>query len=397
MTPGNQITLLQNGEAYFPAIETALDQAVHEIYLESYIFSDDRMGQRIAKALNRAAIRGVKTHVLIDGFGSKRFPKTMTDAFESAGVMFFKFRPKTSPWTLRRRRLRRLHRKIMVVDRSIAFVGGINVVDDMDETGQASPRYDYAVCVQGPLVNVIHESARGLWSRLAWVRLRPGWRLHEPLNIQPIGHPGDMKAGFLIRNNFRHRRDIENAYREAIEQAKSEIILANAYFLPGTKFRRALIDAAERGVRVVLLLQGRMDHPLLQHASHALYGNFLDAGIEIYAYHKSQMHAKVAVIDGHWATVGSSNLDPFSLLLALEANVVVDDIIFAENLKRSLELAIRTGTRRIIENKWETQPMRLRLLSWLSYALVRFMIGMAGYAPGPANTRPLIRPSTSCR
>ena len=106
----NQITLLQNGEAYFPAIETALDRAMHEIYLESYIFENDNTGRRIAEALRRAAFRGVKTHVLIDGFGSMSLPKTMIDYIEAAGVMILKFRPKTSPWTLWRRRLRRLHR-----------------------------------------------------------------------------------------------------------------------------------------------------------------------------------------------------------------------------------------------------------------------------------------------
>jgi cardiolipin synthase A/B len=121
---------------------------------------------------------------------------------------------------------------------------------------------------------------------------------------------------------------------------------------------------------------------LLYYATHALYGNFLDAGMEIYEYHKSLMHAKVAVIDEHWATVGSSNLDPFSLLLALEANVVVDDENFAKKLKNSLELAIKMGARRIFENNWRTQPIRLRLVSWLCYGLMRFMIGMAGYAPG---------------
>jgi cardiolipin synthase len=125
---------------------------------------------------------------------------------------------------------------------------------------------------------------------------------------------GGMRAAFLVRDNIRHRRDIEDAYLQAIEQAQFEIILANAYFFPGLNFRHALVDAAGRGVRVVLLLQGKMDHRLLHYASHALYGSFLDAGIEIYEYHKSIMHAKVAVIDEHWATVGSSNLDPFSLL-----------------------------------------------------------------------------------
>ena len=378
----NQITLLQNGEAYFPAIEAALDRAVYEIYLESYIFANDNTGRRIAEALRRAAFRGVKTHVLIDGFGSKSLPKTMVDYLVTAGVMVLKFRPKISPWTLRRQRLRRLHRKIVVVDQEIAFVGGINIIDDMDMPGQTSPRYDYAVSVEGPMVKQIHDSTRRVWSRVAWTRLRPSWGRDNYRQAPSTEPRGRMRSAFLVRDNIRHRRDIEDAYRQAIEQAQFEIILANAYFLPGLNFRHALLDAAGRGVRVILLLQGRVEYRLLHYASHALYGSFLDAGMEIYEYHKSLMHAKVAVIDEHWATVGSSNLDPFSLLLSLEANVVVDDENFAKKLKQSLEQAIKMGARRIFENSWRTQPIRVRLASWLSYGLVRFMIGMAGYAPG---------------
>jgi cardiolipin synthase len=378
----NQITLLQNGEAYFPAIEAALDRAVYEIYLESYIFANDNTGRRIAEALRRAAFRGVKTHVLIDGFGSKSLPKTMVDYLVTAGVMVLKFRPKISPWTLRRQRLRRLHRKIVVVDQEIAFVGGINIVDDMDMPGQTSPRYDYAVSVEGPMVKQIHDSTRRVWSRVAWTRLRPSWGRDNYRQAPSTEPRGRMRSAFLVRDNIRHRRDIEDAYLQAIEQAQFEIILANAYFLPGLNFRHALLDAAGRGVRVILLLQGRVEYRLLHYASHALYGSFLDAGMEIYEYHKSLMHAKVAVIDEHWATVGSSNLDPFSLLLSLEANVVVDDENFAKKLKHSLEQAIKMGARRIFENSWRTQPIRVRLASWLSYGLVRFMIGMAGYAPG---------------
>jgi len=379
--PNNQITLLQNGEAYFPAIEAALDRAVHEIYLESYIFENDNTGRRIAEALRRAALRGVKTHVLIDGFGSHRLPKTMVDDLKGAGVRVLKFRPKISPWTLRRQRLRRLHRKIVVVDQKIAFVGGINIINDMDMPGQTSPRYDYAVSVEGPLVGEIHASTRRMWSRVAWTRLRPSWGRDNHRQAPSTEPRGRMRSAFLVRDNIRHRRDIENAYLQAIEQAQFEIIIANSYFLPGLNFRHALSDAAGRGVRVVLLLQGRVEYPLLHYATHALYGNFLEAGVEIYEYHRSLMHAKVAVIDEHWATVGSSNLDPFSLLLALEANVVVDDENFAKKLKQSIEQAVKMGARPIFDNNWRTQSIRLRAASWLSYGLVRLMVGMAGYAP----------------
>jgi cardiolipin synthase A/B len=380
--PNNQITLLQNGKAYFPAVEAALDRAVHEIYLESYIFKNDNTGRRITEALRRAAFRGVKTRVLIDGYGSKGLPKALVDYLEAAGVMVLKFRPKTSPWTLRRQRLRRLHRKIIIVDQEIAFVGGINIIDDMDMPGQTSPRYDYAVSVQGPLVEEIHHSVRRVWSRVAWTRFRPGWSRDNHRQARSPESMGHMRCSFLVRDNIRHRRDIEAAYLRAIEQAEFDIILANAYFFPGLNFRHALLDAAGRGVRVILLLQGRVEYRLMHYASHALYGSFLDSGIEIYEYHESLMHAKVAVIDDHWATVGSSNLDPFSLLLALEANVVVDDEGFAKTLKQSLEQAIEMGARRIFDNNLRTHTIGLRLASWLSYGMVRFMIGMAGYAPG---------------
>ncbi|WP_051147904.1 phospholipase D-like domain-containing protein [Desulfotignum balticum] len=170
--PGNQITLLENGETYFPVMEAALDRAKHEIFLISYIFQNDTIGRRIAEALKRAGLRGVKTRVLIDGFGSDSLPETMVAALDAAGVMVMKFRPGISPWTFRRRRLRRLHRKIVIVDQTAAFVGGINIVDDFDTPDQPSPRYDYAVHVKGPLIRDILMSTQRLWSRVIQTRLR---------------------------------------------------------------------------------------------------------------------------------------------------------------------------------------------------------------------------------
>ena len=379
LLPDNQVTLLQNGEAYFPAIEAAVDRAVHDIYLETYIFEDDAIGRRMADALRRAALRGVKTHVLLDGFGSKNLPQSTIAFMQAAGVQVFMYRPKISPWTFRRKRLRRLHRKIVVVDREIAFVGGINIIDDINTAEHMPSRYDYAVAVEGPLVEVIRHAVRHQWSLTAWTHFRISSVRDDarPVSPSPRGH---MRAAFLVRDNFRHRRDIEEAYMQSIERAQSEIIVANAYFLPGFQFRHALIAAAERGVRVILLLQGRMEYRVLHYATRALYGNLLDAGIEVYEYCESFMHAKVAVIDEHWATVGSSNLDPFSLLLSHEANVVVGDEAFAGTLKQSMKQAMDTGAQRILQERWKQQPARLRLLSWLCYGLARLMMDISGYA-----------------
>jgi len=377
--PGNQVTLLQNGEAYFPAIEAAFDRARYDIYLETYIYENDATGQRIADALKRAVLRGVTVYVLIDGYGSKDLPRSMLDRLRADGVKALVFRPKISPWTFRRERLRRMHRKIVVVDREIAFVGGINIIDDSEATGDMPPRYDYAVAVEGPLVDVIRISAQRMWSMVAWSYFRKGTVLDRalPVSTSAAGH---MSAALLVRDNIRHRRDIESAYMREIEQAKSEIILAHAYFLPGLDFRHALINAAGRGVRVVLLLQGRVEYRVQHYASRALYGNFLDAGIEIYEYRKSFLHAKVAVIDGHWATVGSSNIDPFSLLLSREANIAVDNEEFGATLTQSLKRTMESDGLRILRDNWKQQPAWLRFVSWLSYGLLRSMMAISGYA-----------------
>jgi cardiolipin synthase len=377
--PGNQVTLLKNGTDYFPAIEAAIDLASHEIYLEAYIYQNDATGQRITDALQRAARRGIKVYVLIDGYGSKDLPQSIRDQLQADGIQILIYRPQISPWTFRRERLRRMHRKIVVVDREIAFVGGINIIAEWEKTDAMPPNYDFAVAVQGPLVDVIRLSAQRLWSMLAWKHLRKGTARTGALPVSTFTG-GTMNAAFLVRDNFHHRRDIEAAYLGAIKEAKSEIILASAYFLPGVDFRHALIKAAERGVRVVLLLQGESDHPLQRYASQALYGNFLAAEIEIYEYYQSLLHAKVAVIDGYWATVGSSNIDPFSLLLSREANVVVNDEGFATILGHSLKKTMETDGRRILADNWKQQSAAFRFLSWLSYGWLRLMMGISGYA-----------------
>ena len=316
--------------------------------------------------------------MLIDGYGSKDLPQNMLDYLQAGGVKVLIFRPKISPWTFKRKRLRRMHRKIVVVDREIAFVGGINIIDDCGTNGDLPPRFDYAVAVQGPLVEAIRLSARRLWSMVAWSRLSKGAVRGGKPPVSTFAK-GQMRAALLIRDNFRHRRDIETAYMRAIEKATYEIILAHAYFLPGFDFRHALTDAAKRGVRVLLLLQGRVEYFLQYYATRTLYGHLLDAGIEIYEYHTSFLHAKVAVIDRHWATVGSSNIDPFSLLLSREANVAVDNEEFGATLAHSLKQTIETDGRRILRDSWKQQPIGSRVLGWLSYGLLRLMMGISGY------------------
>jgi len=191
---------------------------------------------------------------------------------------------------------------------------------------------------------------------------------------------GNVRAALLLRDNIWHRNEIEDAYLRAIKSAKSEILIANAYFLPGLRFRHALRDAAARGVSVKLLLQGRVEYLLLDFASHALYSSMLRQGIEIYEYHLSFMHSKVAVIDNKWAMVGSSNIDPFSLLLSREANIVVKDSGFAGELRQDLQKQIDQGASLVSVDDWMQHHYFKRFISWLVYGLVRLMMGIVGYS-----------------
>jgi cardiolipin synthase A/B len=376
--PGNRLTLLRSGVEYFPALEAAIREARREFFLETYIYAGDATGERITKALCEAARRGVATHVLVDGFGSRDMPAQFVRELRDSGARLLVFRPEVWRFPFRRDRLRRMHRKIAVADGRVAFVGGINIIDDMDTPRQKPPRYDYAVKIEGPLLGPIQESAVRLWNRIALARLEHAWRVSHPVPPH-LARAGSQRAALAVRDNLRHRRDIEEAYLAAIASAQAEIIIASAYFFPGRRFRRALVGAAARSVRVVLLLQGRVEYVLLHYASHALYGRLLEAGIEIYEYQKSFMHAKVAVIDGHWATVGSSNIDPFSLMLAREANVVVEDRRFAAELRARLRGDIEHGARVVAKTRWFRQPLWKRIPNWIGYGLARLAIGMFGF------------------
>jgi cardiolipin synthase len=291
------------------------------------------------------------------------------------------YRPEIARFRLRRHRLRRLHRKLVVIDGRLAFVGGINVIDDNNAPADLRPRFDYAVRLEGPVLREVHHAGQ------AYVGNRFVGQFQASL---PAG-PHDTDHVRRHRNTDRSLPDPRQRPSpqrhpprlpvHAIDAAREEILIANAYFLPGVRFGRALNAAPRRGVRITVLFQGKTDHPLLRYATQALYERALDAGIRIFEYEKSFMHAKVAVIDGHWATVGSSNIDPFSLLLAKEANVVIRDDRFAGELRASLLHAIESGAREMSAAELDRQPVHSRFLRWLSYALVRALVGVTGYGP----------------
>ena len=380
---GQQLRLLQNGTEYFPQLCADIDAAQHSIYLETYIFNADETGRMVADALQRAAARGVVVRVLLDGYGSAELPQSWLEELREARVEVLWFRREISPFTLSRsrmRRLRRLHRKLAVMDGEVAFVGGINIINDVPENdGSSFPRLDYAVRVQGVMAGEIHVAMRQLWGLVSWANFRRRGKELKRFLLNKATRAATPNITLLLRDNFRHRHDIESAYLKAIAGAQREVIIANAYFLPGRVFRLALIEVAQRGVRVVLLLQGRVEYRIQHYATHALYDQLLAGGIEIYEYQPSYLHAKVAVVDGQWATVGSSNIDPYSLLLAREANLGVQDAGFAGELRANLLDAIANEAVRVGDGYGVQRSWMNRLVANISYLIVRLLIGLLGY------------------
>jgi cardiolipin synthase A/B len=377
--PGNAIGLLRNGAEYFPALTAAIDAAEREIWLETYIFADDASGRAVAEALARAARRGVTVRVLIDGWGAKLY---LTPALEGVlvdgGVQLMRYRPEVAPWQFRSHRMRRLHRKLCHVDGHVAFVGGINVIDDMNTPGHKPPRVDFAVSVRGPLLASIVQTMQRVWAIVEIAQLKSSDVPLFPPDIR-IERAGTQTAKFVIRDNVRYRRDIERAYMAAIRTSRTEILIATAYFFPGADFRRALTAAARRGVRVTLLLQARVEYRLLHYASRALYGQLLAAGVAIQEYDRSFLHAKVAVVDDQWATVGSSNIDPYSFLMAREANVFVRDPMFADRLRLELLAMIEDGARPVPAQRWSERSRLVKAASWIAYGIVRVAMGLLRY------------------
>lgn len=362
LTGGNRVQLLAGGDALFPAMVQAIAAARQRVWLATYIFHNDAAAHAVAQALADAARRGVQVGVVVDGFGSKATLPVLRQWLGEAGVQLVVFRPLDRWWRLLHPgQLRRLHQKLCVVDEEHGFVGGINIIDDrhdMNHGWSDRPRLDFAVAVQGPVVAQMAQTARAMHTR---ARLGADWRdealqlarsaepvarvrrilarlkVRPPVPAAAVASLAPVRAAFLVRDNLRQRRAIEQAYIEAIGQARQRLVLVCPYFYPGRLFRRALRQAALRGVQVRLLLQGKADYRFAALAAQVLYDEMLASGVHVFEYMPAFLHAKVAVIDDDWATVGSSNIDPLSLLLNLEANLIVRDQAFTAQLALQVE------------------------------------------------------------
>lgn len=400
--PGNHFELLENGEAFFPRVFGAIAQAQREVVLETFILFEDKIGKQLHAALLTAAERGVEVHVLVDGFGSPDLSDSFVGRLVEAGVRFRIFDPGSRFLGQRLNLLRRMHRKIVVVDGELGFIGGINYSADHVADFGPEAKQDYSVVVRGPIVAQMHQFARAAvlgparrWLHPATRGAAPG----QPQGAAPaptqLPHAGSADAIFVTRDNGQHTNDIERHYRVALRSARHRVVIANAYFFPGYRFIREMRRAAKRGVDVRLILQGQPDMAIVRTAASMLYDHLLRAGVHIYEYCDRPLHGKVALVDEEWSTVGSSNLDPLSLSLNLEANVIIRDREFNSHLHSRLAHLMENSCRQI-EAPAPGRFDGLRLLrSYLVFHLMRWFPTWAGWLPRHEPTITMVRPTAA--
>ncbi len=400
---GNTARLLHGGDELFVAMCDAIAAAREQVWLATYIFELDAAGQRVCDALVAAARRGVQVRLVVDGFGARASLPALRERLLAQAVAIDVFRPLDRWWSwLQPQQLRRLHQKLCAVDDEVAFVGGINIIDDRHDLGHgalAAPRLDFAVELRGPVAPQVQRMVHALSARARFGR---SWRqqMHQlATSERPVastarllrgmrgapspGAADEMGGGvgsalpvpvaFIVRDNLRQRRSIERSYIAAMRRAQRRIDIACPYFYPGRAFLRTMRAAAKRGVQVRLLLQGMADYRMAALAAQVLYDDLLLRGVRIHEYTAAFLHAKVALVDDDWATVGSSNIDPLSLLLNLEANAVVRDAAFSAQLGAAFDDAV-TQSRRVLPSAgrvgWRHRATR-NFVAWCSTVYLR--------------------------
>ena len=375
---GNRLLLLENGEAFFPRVFGAIQRAERTVLIETFILFEDEVGNALHRELLAAAQRGVRVEVMVDGYGSAELSDQFVNSLTSAGVRFIYYDPRPLVMGMRTNVFRRLHRKTVVVDDVVAFVGGINFSAEHNTDYGPEAKQDYAVQVTGPVVGDIARYLQQAIGSEQPTRRWWGGRSHRPaVNATP----GDAQVLYVYRDNDEHRDDIEKHYMEMLRKAKREVIIANAYFFPGYRLLREMRNAAQRGVRVKLIVQGEPDMPIVKVGAELLYNYLVDGGVEVYEYIRRPLHGKVAVCDDHWATVGSSNLDPLSLSLNLEANLIIHDRPFNQTLCDNLDALITHDCQRVQEDRLPPRNWWQLSKSVVVFHFLRHFPAIAGWLP----------------
>lgn len=386
---GNSVELCINGEEFFPRVFDAINQAKKEVIIETFILAEDKIGNQLQKALIAAARRGVQVDLTVDDYGTWDLNADFVKAMTDSGVRLHVFDPQPKLWGVRLNLFRRLHRKLVVIDQEVAFIGGINYsADHVTDFGKKA-KQDYAVELRGPIVADIHQTCMLLLLRGSTRKERRAYLNSEKVDISPAG---DIPILLSVRDNHWHKKDIEKQYLLAIRTAQQRLVIANAYFFPRIFFLSALRRAAKRGVDVTLILQGCPDMPWVTSLSRLLYSYLLRGNVKIYEYCQRSLHGKVALMDDEWVTVGSSNLDPLSCSLNLEANVVLLDKNLNQHLYEHLQGLIKNHSEKVsMEVAQRGYWWRIPLI-FISFHFLRRFPSIAGWLPAHAPELKMIHP-----
>ncbi|CAN7295816.1 phosphatidylserine/phosphatidylglycerophosphate/ cardiolipin synthase family protein [Aquipseudomonas alcaligenes] len=371
---GNRFELLIDGPQFFPAMLTDIARAEHHVSLELYLVEDGRCSEALAEALCLAAQRGVKVRCLFDGFGSKKLGSALRERMVLAGVQLQFYNPVR--WRRGVRNFYRDHRKILVVDDRVAYVGGTGSTDEFWQPQEPESRWHEAmVAIEGPLV--VHWKLIFDYQWLANLHRRP-WRPDEAPGLArlPPQPSAGIGMGRVAYADARQHLDIVQSLVRSIRNAKTRVWLATPYFLPSWKVRRALLKAARRGVDVRLLLTSRnTDHPPVRFAGQRYYPRLLRAGLRIFEYQPRFLHLKMVLVDD-WVSVGSCNFDHWNLRFNLEANLEALDRHFTAQVVASLSRDF-DDSREITLDAWHARPLikrfYQRLWGWLDRLAVNLL------------------------
>jgi cardiolipin synthase len=369
MTEGNEVKLLVNGGAAYSSMLEAIEEAEDTINLETYIFASDATGRRFAAAISERAREGLEVNLLLDSLGSAGLDAEIEEQLTRAGVRLAWYRP-LAPWRQGWGWWRRDHKKILVVDGRVGFVGGMNIGDDYADPSAGGRGWrDTQARLRGPVVRQLQLAFMHTWRKAG------GIELLQQRHLRDLGPQGEAPAVILTNGLRRQRRQIHRAYLHALKRARDYIYITNPYFAPDIGIRRRLRSAARRGVDVRILLAGESSDVLLATlAARHTYARLLRCGVRIFEWLQPTIHAKTAVVDGAWATVGSCNLDMLSLRHNLESNVVVLGSHLACPLRD--QFLLDTDPEHAAEirpDHWRYRPLGNRLLEWLAFGLRRFL------------------------
>ncbi len=363
---GHSIELLRSGENYFLTCEKVIAEAKHFIHFQTYIVDDDKTGRRIINALINSSRRGVRVYFLLDAYGGSTFPRELRTMVEEAGIRFRLFSPAfiTQGFHLSLR----LHHKVLLADGDTVVVGGLNVADRYRGNREHKEWLDFAVLLKGPECAHTLFMLKRLWNK-AFISRKD--RAHETVH-NPVVCPENVKVKVTHNNWYRNKIEILKSYRFAIKHAEKKMILFSGYFLPGRNERKLLRNASRRGVDIKIVLAAESDAPVFKRATNFLYDFILRNNIKIYEYLPSNLHAKVATVDGNWSTVGSYNMNHLSDYGSVETNVDILDQDFTEMFEKLLQGIIDNDCRQVTFTEYTKRKTWLfQLTDWLSYQMIR--------------------------